>query len=137
MCELCDLGELEKGNADGEDFATRISELQEQVKARLQQSNTSYKAKADSKRREKNYEVGDLVLSYLKRYRFSKGEYNKLKMKKIVPCIILRKFSANAYKLEMPIGVGISPIFNVADLYPYVTGDTRTFAEGEDSTEDL
>ena len=33
--------------------------------------------------------------------------------------------------------VGISPIFNVADLYPYVAGDIGTFAEGEDPTEDL
>ena len=33
--------------------------------------------------------------------------------------------------------MGISTIFNVADLYLYVTGDTRTFAEGEDPTEDL
>ena len=37
----------------------------------------------------------------------------------------------------MPTGVGILPIFNVADLYPYVAGDTGTFAEGEDPTEDL
>ena len=37
----------------------------------------------------------------------------------------------------MPTRVGISPIFNVVDLYPYVTGDTRTFADGEDPTEDL
>ena len=33
--------------------------------------------------------------------------------------------------------MGISPIFNVADLYPYVTRDTRTFAQGEDPSEDL
>ena len=31
----------------------------------------------------------------------------------------------------------ISPIFNVADLYPYVAGDTGTFAEGEDPIENL
>ena len=78
-----------------------------------------------------------MVLAYLKRDRFPKGEYNKMKMKKIGPCRILRKFSANAYELEMPIGVGISPIFNVADLYPYVAGDTGTFAKGEDPTERL
>ena len=77
VCELRDLGQLEKRSVDGEVFATRISELQEQVKARLQQSNTNYKAKAYSKRREKNYEVGDLVLAYLRRDRFPKGEYNK------------------------------------------------------------
>ena len=37
----------------------------------------------------------------------------------------------------MPTRVGISPIFNVAYLYPYITGDTRTFAEGKDPIEDL
>ena len=99
---------MEKRSVDGEEFGTRISELQEQVKVRLQQSNTSYKARAYFKRREKNYEVGYLVLAYLKRDKFPKGEYNKLKMKKIRPCRILIKFSANAYELEIPTGVGIS-----------------------------
>ena len=76
-------------------------------------------------------------MAYLKRDIFPKGEYNKLKMKKIGPCRILRNFSTNAYKLEIPTGVGISPIFNVADLYPYVAGDTGTFTEGEYPTEYL
>ena len=107
------------------------------MKARIQQSNTSYKARVDSKRRERNYEVGDLVLAYLKRDRFPKGEYNKLKMKKIGHYRILKKFSANSYELEIPTGVAISPIFNVSYLYMYVTGDTRTFAKGENPTEDL
>ena len=40
-------------------------------------------------------------------------------------------------ELEIPTEVGISPIFNVADLYPYVASDTGTFAEGEYHTKDL
>jgi hypothetical protein len=40
-------------------------------------------------------------------------------MKNIGPCKILRKFAANAYEIELPDNVGISSIFNVADLYPY------------------
>ena len=36
MCELRDLGQLEKRSTDGEEFAKMTSELQEQVKARLQ-----------------------------------------------------------------------------------------------------
>ena len=36
VCELCDLGQLEKRSANGEEFAIRISELHEQVKAMLQ-----------------------------------------------------------------------------------------------------
>ena len=40
-------------------------------------------------------------------------------MKKIGPCKILRNFSANAYELKLLEGIGISPIFNVVELYPY------------------
>ena len=121
--ELRDLGQLEKRSADGEDFAARISELQEEIKARLQKSNANHKARVDSKRRENNFEVGDIVLAHLRKERFPKGEYNKLKMKKIGPCKILRKFSTNTYELEMPTGIGISPIFNIANIYPFVAND--------------
>jgi hypothetical protein len=46
-------------------------------------------------------------------------------MKKIRPCKILRKFDENAYEIEFPDDVGISPIFNVSDMYPYRKGDTE------------
>ena len=46
-------------------------------------------------------------LAYLKQEKIPKGEYNKIKRKRIGPCSILRKFSANAYELEIPTGVGI------------------------------
>ena len=47
-------------------------------------------------------------------------------MKKIGPCRILRKFGENAYELELPMGIGISPIFNMADLYPYKPNEADT-----------
>jgi hypothetical protein len=46
-------------------------------------------------------------------------------MKKIGPCKILRKFDANAYEIELLDDVGLSPIFNVSDLYPYRKDDTE------------
>jgi hypothetical protein len=66
-----------------------------------------------------NFEVGDQVLAHLRKEIFPRGKYNKLKMKKIGPCKILRKFVANAYEIELPKHIGISPIFNATNSYPY------------------
>ena len=59
----------------------------------------------------------DLVITYLRKERFPKGTYNKLKLMKIKPCKILRRFSTNAYELEFPSYLEISLIFNVYELY--------------------
>ena len=72
------------------------------------------------------------MLAHLRREIFPKKEYNKLKLKKIGPCKILRKFSANSYEIELPPDVGISPIFNVADLYKYQGEDTATETEDDE-----
>ena len=107
-----------------EDFATEMQSVHDQVKKQIQDSNQTYKDKVDQKRREVQFEVGDEVLAHLRKERFPRGTYNKLKMKKIGPCKILRKFAANAYEIELSDNVGILPIFNVVDLYPYNRDDT-------------
>jgi hypothetical protein len=100
-----------------------------EVKQRLQKSNQEYKHRADQRKQQLQFRVGDMVLAHLRKGRFPRGTYNKLKMKKIGPCRILRKFGENAYELELPEGIGISPIFNVLDLYPYKAEDASTGTE--------
>ena len=78
-----------------------------------------YKRRADQHRRKLQFKVGDLTLTHLRKERFPRGTYNKLKMKKIGPCRIIRKFGTNAYEIELPDGIGISLIFNISYLYPY------------------
>jgi hypothetical protein len=51
--------------------------------------------------------VGDQVLAHFRKERFPRRTYNKLKMKKIGPCKILRKFDANVYEIELSDGLGI------------------------------
>ena len=128
------LGYLEHRSVEGESFATTINEIHEQVKHKLEDNDYKYNLRENGKRREVNFEVGELVLAHLQKERFPRGQYNKLKFKKIGPCKILQKFSTNAYELELPTGIGIYPIFNVADLYPYKIDDTRQPKEDGDPT---
>ena len=86
-----------------------MHEVPEQLKLKLQESSIKYKGRVDLKRREQSFEVGELVLAHLRKEIFPKGEYNKLKYKKIGPSKILRKLSNNTYELELPSGMGIFP----------------------------
>ena len=75
-------------------------------------------------------------MAYIKKERFPKGTYNKLNLKNIGPCKVLRKFSANSYEIELHSDLQISPIFNVLYLYPFRDAGIKTdgmASDGDDS----
>jgi hypothetical protein len=126
---LRDLEQTTTRSASVEEFTEAMKELHSQVKERLLISSQEYKCRADQHRRKLQFEVGDLVLAHLRKERFPRGTYNKLKMKRIGPCRVLRKFGVNAYEIELPDGIRTSPIFNVSDLYPYKDEEAGTSDE--------
>jgi hypothetical protein len=92
----------------------------------VKKSSSEYKRRDDEHMRKIEFEFGDQVLSHLKKEIFPRGTYNKIKLKKIGPCKFLRRFGENAYELELLEDVGISPIFNITDMYPYKEGISRS-----------
>jgi hypothetical protein len=108
-----------------------MQKLHIQIRRKLQNSSQEYKCRDDKHHIEIQFEIGDQVLAHLRKERFPRVTYNKINMKKIGPCKILRKFDENAYDIELPNDVGISPIFNVSYLYPYWKDDTEGSVDQE------
>ena len=53
---------------------------------------------------------------------FPQQTYDKLKLKNIVLCRILKKILDNSYVVEFPDSLGIFPIFNVLELSKFEEG---------------
>ena len=101
----------------------KITRIHQEVTSHLQQSNAKYKQAADQKKCPKEYEVDDLVMVLLRKGRFPPGVYHKLKNHILGPWRIIKKINDNAYVLELPADLKISPTFNIADLSNYNAPD--------------
>ncbi|GJV07948.1 putative nucleotidyltransferase, ribonuclease H [Tanacetum coccineum] len=121
--DLIQLPALPGHSIAAQNMAERIEAVQAEVKQKLEYSNAKYKVQSDKHRRIKTFSVGDQVMVHLRKERFPVGTYNKLKMRKIGPCKVLQKINDNAYVIDLPEHLSISPTFNVADLSNFTPDD--------------
>ena len=110
----------QKPSADAEQRVKEIQHLHEKVRVRIRKSNLSYSTQANKHRRERVFQPGDLVWIHLRKERFPAQRKTKLIPRANGPFEVLERINDNAYKVDLPIDYGVSAIFNVADLSPYL-----------------
>jgi hypothetical protein len=100
--------------------------------------NKKYRITGSKDWKEVKLEPRDLVWLHLRKEWFPDLRNSKLMSRVDGPFKILEKINDNAYKLELPPEFGVSPTFNISDLWPYlgeedeVPSRTTPIQEGED-----
>lgn len=91
------------------------------------QNEKKYQAQANKHRKFSEFKEGDLVQVHLRKERFPRGQFAKLKPRADGPFKVLKRMGENAYKIELPAEYEVSETLKVSDLFPYY---------GEESTND-
>lgn len=97
-------------------------QLLRELKTNLQAAQERMKRYADLKRRPYEFEVGNWVWLRLQPYRQNSVSHRtciKLAKRYYGPFMIKQKVSSAAYRLKLPVGCNLFPVFHIALLKPF------------------
>lgn len=97
--------------------------MMQRLKANLKHAQNRIKYFADRKRTEREYQVGDMVYLKIQPYRqnaFGLRGSLKLRSKFYGPYKILERVGEVSYKLQLPEGTNIHPVFHISQLKKHV-----------------
>jgi hypothetical protein len=139
--DLMPLPYSKKINFDAKQRAELMLKMYETTKENIERMNAKYKISGDKGRKQLDFELGNLVWLHLRKERFPDLRKSKLMPRADGPFEVLKKMNENAYKLDLPAGFGVSPIFHIADLKPYLGEEDELelratqMKEGEDDVD--
>ncbi|KAL1194506.1 RNA-directed DNA polymerase-like protein [Cardamine amara subsp. amara] len=127
--DLSPLPQAVYSSSTGETKAEFVKKLHQRVKENLEKKMDKYKQQADKGRKEITFEPGEWVWLHMRHERFPNQRKSKLSPRGDGPFRVLERINNNAYKLELPGELNMSPTFNVSDLSPFHVGETNMGSE--------
>jgi hypothetical protein len=107
--DLLSLPTTERVHTDAKECADFILKLHASTKENIEKMTEKYRLVGSQDRKEVKLEPGDLVWLHLRKDRFPYLRKSKLMPRVAEPYKILEKINDNAYKLELPLELGLVP----------------------------
>jgi hypothetical protein len=107
--DLMPLPSSEKLNFDATQCAELMLKLHETTKENIKGMHAKYTISGDKGRKQLDFAPGDLVWLHLRKERFPDLRKSKLMPRADGPFKVLEKINENAYKLDLPVDLGLAP----------------------------